>query len=100
MGADRRCDGTKDHNSFSGATDLDAPNLKTWKHRVYAGACGIFHPRRQVVDSWKRADNGSTWGFVPCFVDSEHKGSALRIGKRDDLPEQTISRIRGEVAAR
>jgi hypothetical protein len=100
MGADRRRDGTKNHNSLSGATDLDAPNPKTWKHRVYAGARGIFHPRRKVMASWERADSGSTRGFVPRLIDPEHKGSALRIGERDDLSEQPISGVRSKVAAR
>jgi hypothetical protein len=80
MRADRRTYSTKNHNPLSGATSLDAPNLKTRKHRVYAGACGVFHPRRKGVDSWEREDRCSTRGFVPRFVDSEHKGSALRIG--------------------
>jgi hypothetical protein len=98
MGADRRRDGTKNHNSFSGATDLDAPNLKTGKHRVYAGACGIFHPRGEVVDSWERADSGSTRGFIPRFLYSEDQGSTLRIGESDNLPEQMISCIRLEIS--
>src|SRR6516162_8485564 len=67
MGADRRRDGAKNHNSFPGATGLDAPNLKTWKHRVDAGACGIFHPRCKVVGSWEGADSRSTRGFVLRF---------------------------------
>jgi hypothetical protein len=44
-------------------------------------------------------DSGSTRGFVPRFLDSQDQGSALRIGERDDLPEQPISGVRREVAA-
>jgi hypothetical protein len=95
MGAERRRDGTKNHNSFSGATDLDAPNPKTWKHRVCAGARGIFHPRRKVMASWEREIAAARGGLS--LVSSIPSTRALRIGVRREVPARFVCRSRAEI---
>jgi len=100
MGADRRSEGAKNDYAFSGTARIDAPDMKTGEHRIYTRACGIFHPRSEVVNARKRPDIGSARGFVLSFLETQDQGATLRIGERDDFPEQTISGIRGEVAAR